>query len=74
MERVEFFKKKWLKEHIALLISMGLIVLIVLVTGFVLLNVMITAGSMILLIDAHCIRSNTMMAYVESEVFDKIDE
>lgn len=71
MERMAFYKKKWLKDHIALLTVMGLIVLGVFVTGFVLRNEIITACSMLLLIVAHCIGHNSMMAYAEHKVFDK---
>ena len=38
-DRVEFFKKKWLKEHIAIMVFIGICIIAVLIAGIVVKNI-----------------------------------
>lgn len=70
-ERMEFFKKKWLKDHWVDLLLIGLVIIAVYVTGFILRDSFIGLVAVLLLVLAHGWRNNTMMAYVEGHVFGK---
>jgi len=72
-EKTDFFRKKWLKEHLSLMILMGLIIIIICITGFILRESLIIGSAMILLIIFHGIRNNMMMAYIERKVYDNSD-
>lgn len=69
-EKIDFFKKKWLKEHVALMLFMGICILGVLIAGLCMKNAAVSYCAVILLIAAHCWRNNTMMAYVENNAYD----
>lgn len=70
-ERVDFFRKKWQKEHMLSLVA-GVIFLVVLVIVgyFTRLYVLSTVVVPILLVVFTVVRYNMMMAYVERNVFD----
>ena len=70
-ERVDFFRKKWQKEHMLSLVA-GVIFLVVLVIVgyFTCLYVLSTVVVPILLVVFTVVRYNMMMAYVERNVFD----
>ena len=69
-EKITFYKKKWLKEHIAAMCCWGIGIIIVLVMGIVLALPTLIAAAMLLLLVGHAWRNNTMMAYVERNAFD----
>ncbi|MDE7192434.1 MAG: helix-turn-helix domain-containing protein [Oscillospiraceae bacterium] len=70
-ERVDFFRKKWQKEHMLSLVA-GVIFLVVLVIVgyFTRLYILSTVVVPILLVVFTVVRYNMMMAYVERNVFD----
>ena len=69
-EKQEFYKKKWLKDHIAIMVFIGICIIGVLAAGIVCKNSLVSCASMLLLVFAHCWRNNAMMAYVEKNAFD----
>ena len=70
-DEIIFFKKKWLKDHILIMIVIGICVLGVLVVGIILQNPILCSFSVILLLFGHIWRYNTMRAYVEKHIYDK---
>ena len=69
-ERVDYFKQKWLKEHIAILVFLGLCILGGILAGIVWNKPLLTAAAFLLLMGCHAWRYNTMMAYVERKAYD----
>ena len=69
-EKIDYFKKKWLKEHIAMMVLWGMCIIGVFIAGIILSKVLLVSGSVILLVLGHGWRNNTMMTYVEQNAFD----
>ncbi|OPZ86665.1 MAG: helix-turn-helix protein [Firmicutes bacterium ADurb.Bin419] len=69
-DKIDFYKKKWLKEHIAIMVFIGICIIGVFVSGIMMSNVIVSYLAFVLLIIAHCWRNNTMMAYVENNAYD----
>ena len=69
-DKIEFFKKKWLKEHIAIMLFIGICIMVVLVVGIINKNIILVSITPMLILVAHAWRNNTMMAYVEHHVYD----
>ena len=69
-DRMDFFKRKWLREHIAIMACWGAGILGVLIAGMILKRYMLISAAMMLLVLGHGWRNNAMMAYAESHVFD----
>ncbi len=69
-EKIEFYKKKWLKEHIASMCCFGMAIIAVFATGVFLKRPLISYAAVFLFVAGHAWRNNTMMAYVERKVFD----
>ena len=69
-EKIDYFKKKWLKEHIAIMSFWGICIIGVFITGVILSKPLLVSGSMILLVVGHAWRNNSMMTYVEQNAFD----
>lgn len=69
-DKIDFFKKKWLKEHIAIMVFIGLCILALIITGIIMKNGVICYISVLILVLAHAWRHNTMMKYVENNAFD----
>ena len=69
-ERVAFFKRKWLKDHIAVLVVLSLGILGVTLAGVLLKKPMVSAAGILLLAVCHGWRNNAMMAYVEQKAYD----
>ena len=69
-EKIAFYKKKWLKEHIAAMCCWGIGIITVLVVGIILSLPILVSVDMLLLLVGHAWRNNTMMAYVERNAFD----
>ena len=69
-EKIAFYKKKWLKEHIAAMCCWGIGIITVLIVGIILSLPILVSAAMLLLLVGHAWRNNTMMAYVERNAFD----
>lgn len=69
-EKMDFYKKKWLKENAALLTAIGVCIVAAFVTGFFLREPLVGYGAILMLVLAHGWRNNAMMAYVERNAFD----
>jgi len=69
-EKTEYFKKKWLKEHIAMMVLWGICIIGFFIAGIILSKPLLVSGAVILLVLGHCWRNNTMMTYVEQNAFD----
>ncbi|MCR5154731.1 MAG: helix-turn-helix domain-containing protein [Lachnospiraceae bacterium] len=68
-EKQEFYKKKWLKEHIAIMVFIGICIVAVFVVGAILRKPLLGYAAILMLVLAHGWRNNTMMAYVERNAF-----
>lgn len=69
-EKAAYFKKKWLKEHIAVMVIIGACILGVFVTGAILRKSLLGYLAVLMLVLAHGWRNNAMMAYVEKNAYD----
>ena len=69
-EKMDFYQKKWLKEHVAAMCCWGIGIITVLVVGIILGLPILISAAMLLLLAGHAWRNNTMMAYVERNAFD----
>lgn len=69
-EKIIFYKKKWLKEHIAIMSLWGICIIGVFITGVILTKPLLVSGAIMLLLLGHAWRNNTMMTYVEQNAFD----
>lgn len=69
-EKIAYFRKKWLQEHIAAMTVWGALILAVLICGVVMSRSILCVLSGILLLVAHGWRNNAMMTYVEQNAFD----
>ena len=69
-EKIDYFKKKWLKEHIAMMFLWGICICGVFIAGVILRRPLFVSGSVMLLVLGHVWRNHTMMTYVEQNAFD----
>lgn len=69
-ERLDYFKKKWLREHIALMVMMGVIVIAVLAAGFVMKNGLVGFLAVLLAFVFRGYTHNAMMTYAEARTYD----
>ena len=69
-EKIYYFKRKWLKEHIAIMSLWGICIICVFIAGVILSKPLLVYGSVLLLVLGHAWRNNTMMTYVEHNAFD----
>ena len=69
-ERIDFYKTKWLKEHIVLMVFIGMCIMGIMLAGIICKQGWIIGLAILLLLVAHCWRNNTMMAYVEKNAYD----
>lgn len=69
-DKIVFYKKKWLKEHIAVMCFLGVCILAILVSGFFFGKPLLIYTSILLLAFAHGWRNNAMMTYVERNAYD----
>ena len=69
-EKMTFYKKKWLKEHIVAMCCWGIGCIIALVVGIILSLPTLVLAAILSLFIGHAWRNNTMMAYVERNAFD----
>ena len=69
-DRVEYYRKKWLKDHIAIMVFTWICTLAVMITGIVMKNLVIIYISIHIIIIFHAWTHNSMMAYVENGAFE----
>jgi len=69
-EKIEFYKRKWLKEHIAIMVFVGICILGIMIVGIVTRNSWLIALAGLLIPIAHGWRNNAMMTYVERNAYD----
>ena len=69
-DKQNYFKKKWLRDHMAIMVFIGICIVGVFVAGAIMKNSLIGYGAILMLVLAHCWRNNTMMTYVEQNAFD----
>ena len=69
-DKIDFFKKKWLKDHIVIMVFLGVCIIGVFVGGILFKNVPVCYGAFLFFVAAHCWRNNTMMTYVEKNAYD----
>lgn len=69
-EKIDYYKKKWLKEHIAIMSLWGICIIGGFIAGIILTKPLFISGAIILLVLGHAWRNNTMMTYVEQNAFD----
>ena len=70
-EKLEFFKKKWLREHFAFLCFLGVTIIGIFVLGFIIEQYVLIAISSVVFVVCHAWRNNAMMSYAEGKVFDE---
>ncbi len=68
-EKVVFYKKNWLKEHIATMVLVGICIIGILAAGIIVNQGWLIVLTGLLIPIAHGWRHNAMMAYVESHVY-----
>ena len=73
-ERLDYFKKKWLREHIAPMIIMGIIVIAVFAAGFAAKNSLVGYLAVLLAVVFHGCRHDAMMSYAEARAYDGTGE
>lgn len=69
-EKVEFFKRKWLKDHVGIMVLMGIIIVGTFAAGILAQKPLVSYASVVMLVVAHAWRNNTMMAYVEKKAYE----
>ena len=69
-EKIDFYKSKWLKDHIAILVLVGVCIIGVMLAGILCKQIWLIIVATIMMILAHAWRNNTMMIYVERNAYD----
>lgn len=69
-DKIEYYKKKWLKEHIATMCAWGFLTVALAIAGVALSNVAFGCGAMVALFLGHAWKNNAMMTYVENNAYD----
>ena len=69
-EKQEYFKKKWLRDHVAIMVFVGICIIGVFVAGAIMRNSLVGYVAILMLVLAHGWRNNAMMTYVERYAFD----
>ena len=72
-EKMDYFKKKWLKEHVASVVLWRICIFGTFIAGVILRKPLLISGSVILLVLGHAWRNNALMTYVEEKAFDGSD-
>lgn len=68
-EKIDFYKTKWLKEHIAIMVLIGVCILGIMLAGIIFKQSWLTIIAVLLIPVAHGWRNNTMMSYVEKHAY-----
>lgn len=69
-EKMEFYKRKWLKEHIAAMCVYGLAIIAAAVFAVTEKDPVLGYAAAVMLVAGHGVRNNKMMAYAESRAYD----
>lgn len=69
-DKIDFYKKKWLKDHIAIMCFWGICIICVFVSGILLKNYLMGYAALLMLVLGHCWKNNSMMTYVENNAYD----
>ncbi|MCI7767293.1 MAG: helix-turn-helix domain-containing protein [Oscillospiraceae bacterium] len=69
-DKIAFYKKKWLKEHMAVIILLSLCIIGALAAGVILKSSLLAFAAVVMLILCHCLINNAMMAYAEKNAYD----
>jgi len=69
-ERIDFYKVKWLKEHIAVMVFLGVCIIGTMLAGIICKQGWVIGLAMLMLPVAHGWRNNIMMTYVEKNAYD----
>lgn len=69
-EKIDFYKTKWLKEHIAIMVLIGVCIIGIMLTGILCKQDLLITIAVLLIPVAHIWRYNIMMAYVERNAYD----
>ena len=69
-DKLEFFKKKWLKDHISIMAFIGICIIGVFIAGLLKKSVILVSITPVLIGVAHVWRYNAMMTYAERKVYD----
>ena len=69
-ERIDYYKHKWLKDRVLIVVTIGFCVLSIFIFGLLLKKPILVSGTPLLIALAHAWRYNTMMIYVEDHVYD----
>ncbi|MGN0576415.1 MAG: helix-turn-helix domain-containing protein [Ruminococcus sp.] len=72
-DKVVFYKKKWLKEHIDIMVFIILCIIGVFAAGIFLKESLLICVSILMLFLGHCYVNNKMMTYVEKKAYDGSD-
>lgn len=73
-ERIEFYKKKWLIEHVCILIFIGVCILGTFISAILIKTKWLVFLTLIAFVIAHIWRYNTMMSYIGSHAYDGISK
>lgn len=69
-EKIDFYKTKWLKEHIAIMVIIGICIIGVVLFGIISKQIGFIGIAGLMLLLAHGWRNNTMMSYVEKNAYN----
>ena len=69
-EKIDFYKAKWLKEHIAIMVFVGVCIIGIILAGVFLKQEWLVVVAILLMPAAHAWRNNAMMTYVEMNAYD----
>ena len=69
-EKIDFYKTKWLKEHIAIMVIIGICIIGVMLFGIISKQMSFIGIAGLMLLLAHGWRNNTMMSYVEKHAYN----
>ena len=69
-EKIDFYKTKWLKEHIAIMVIIGICIIGVILFGIISKQMSFIGIAGLMLLLAHGWRNNTMMSYVEKHAYN----
>ncbi len=68
-DRIDYYKQKWLKDHVAVICIYALCIIAELIAGIILNSTLLLLVALGTLIAGHIWRYNAMMAYVEQNAF-----
>ena len=71
-ERTDFWKRKWLKDHLLTNIVLSVLLIIMVIVGISISSPLIIGSAPILAVVTYMIRRNDMMIYVENNLYGPI--